>query len=352
MAISTPENETPAASEGPVIPNFRDDERARARYASMLERRIKTFGIEYEGSIRRNASAKRDELREELDKAQAEWVRCKEAADAAREAYRQAFPQLVKKTRLDAPSVVDNVRSLGAASKLHHAAEEAWFAAEKATSAIRKIEHNENQLDIELKKALERAPAVAKEVTESAKWLAEIHAEEELGNARAKVEAIDAERDAYAVRLAAGGVSPEELRLRTFAEADIKPVRAPIDGLMFDRVEQYGPATYFILRDLRKQLYALPYDHRLEPIVGDVYDLTRTGKETGIRRTTRENSQVPLSLLDHFMKCHEGDDAAGHAAYHAHQEFVKQHRLLATMTGVDEADAAMIELFAAVAARK
>src|SRR5579871_1472056 len=93
-AMSTPENQTTGAPkpEGPAIPNFRDDERARARYATMLDSRKKTFAREHENTVRNNAWAKRDELREELDKAGEEWERRKVAAEAAKEAYGKAYP--------------------------------------------------------------------------------------------------------------------------------------------------------------------------------------------------------------------------------------------------------------------
>ena len=158
-------------STPPTVPNFREDERIQARYQSMLERRIKTFAVEHESLVRRNASTKRDELQEELEEANAEWNRRNEVAEATREAYRKAYPDHVKKTRLVEPTAVENMKSLGAAKKLYRAAEEAWRAAVNATSNVRRIEHNENQVDVELQKALERVPQVVKEVTESVPWI-------------------------------------------------------------------------------------------------------------------------------------------------------------------------------------
>ncbi len=341
-----PTEEVPAqapAAPAPAIPNFREDERLQQRYTGMLERRIKSFYLEHESSIRRNASTKRDELREESSKAQAEWDRCTAIADEAREAYRLAYPNNVKKTRLLPPSMVDNLRSLGAASKLHHAAEEAWRNAEHAASEIRRIEHNENQLDIELKKALERAPAVSKEVTESEKWLAEIHAEEELAAVKAKVDAVVAEREAYAQRLAAGNVSPDEQRLRAFAEQNIKHVALPLKGMMFLRIDEFGPKAYLIVRDIAKQHYALPYDRRLEPMLDGVYDIVERGKEADVRRGMRDNGQ-PLSLFDHFRICSDNNDEAAHQASRQHHEFLRRNRMLASMTEVDETEARVIGL--------
>jgi hypothetical protein len=351
MDSSTPGTTTDNTALAVAVPDFREDDRVLARYASMLDRRKKSFAIEHESSIRRNASAKRDELREQLDEANAEWERRKDAADAARETYRKAYPQHVKKLRLEPPSVIENVRSLGAANKLHAVAQETWHAAETATSNIRRIEHNENQLDVEMKKALERAPAVSKEVTESEKWLAEIHADEELGSVKARVDEINAERADYAKRLAAGSVSLDEVRLRAFGQEDIKPIKIPIGGMMFYRIDQFGPQTYFIVRDLRKQLYAFPYDRRLEPILDGIYDITGTGKDAKVGRTTKPNSPLPFSLLDHFTKCTDTAEAAQEAS-RQHHDWLKQKRAYDTVTGCDENEADVIELLAIVAAEK
>ena len=161
MATATHDPNTDSSAPAPAVPNFREDERLLARYATMLDRRKKAFFVEHESSVRRNASTKRDELGEQLEEAQAEWDRRKAVADQTREAYRAAYPQHVKKLRLVEPSGLENLRSMGAANKLYRAAEEAWRACEQATSTIRKLEHNESQLDVELEKALERAPTDA-----------------------------------------------------------------------------------------------------------------------------------------------------------------------------------------------
>jgi hypothetical protein len=352
MTMSTSETK-PEGPVPPAVPNFREDERVLARYKSMIERRIKDFASEHDNSVRRNASSKRDELKDELDEANAEWNKRTEAAEAAREAYRKGYPDHVKKTRLVEPSVMENMKSLGAANKLYHAAQEAWRAAENAASNIRRIEHNEVQVDVELQKALERAPQVVKEVTESEKWIAEIHAEEELASVKAKVDEINAERDLYAARLAGGKVSNEELRLRAFGERDIKKFPLPNSGIIFYAIEQFGPDAYFILRDTRKQLFALPYDRRFENILDGVFDFTRTGKVVEIRKALLPNSPLPLSMLEHYKKASENEEAA-QEGYRAHQEFVREKRMFATVpvNEFDETETTAIDLFAKFSAEK
>jgi hypothetical protein len=345
----TPITDTPppaGASAEVAIPNFREDERLFARYEAMLQRRIKTFGMEHESSIRRNASAKRDELREELAKAEGEHARVSALAATAREAYRKAFPRHVKRTRLVEPTMVENLRSLGKAKKLYLAAHEAWLAAEHAMSAIRRIEHNEPQLEIELQRALERAPDVIKDVTESEEWLAEIHAEDDLAEIKAKVDAIVAERDGYTARLAAGAVGDAERRLRAWAQQGVKPLAVPAAGLLFVRVDRYGEAAYFIARDVRKQLYALPYDRRLEPLLDGVYDLEKNGTAFAARVSRRANSPLQLTVREHFQMCFD-DEAAAQLAYQAHREFIKQPRSFAA-TPCDQREAAAIAALVAL----
>src|SRR5271154_5782579 len=117
MAMTTPEARPERQPLAPTVPNFREDERIQARYASMIQRRIKDFASEHDSSVRRNASAKRDELREQLDAANEEWTQRTEASEIAREAYRKAYPHHVKKLHMSEPSALENMRSLGAASK-------------------------------------------------------------------------------------------------------------------------------------------------------------------------------------------------------------------------------------------
>ena len=353
MSMTAPEARPQPQRPAPAVPNFREDERNVARYASMIERRIKDFASEHDNSVRRNASAKRDELREELDAANEEWNKRTEALEAAREAYRKLYPLHVKKTRVVEPSGIENLKSFGAANKLYHAAQEAWKLAEAAASNIRRIEHNEPQVEVELQRAIEREPQVVKEVTTSEKWLAEIHQDEELASVRAKVDEINAERENYAERLAAGRVSNEEQRLRAFAEGDVKKFTMPVNGIIFYRIDQFGPDAYFIFRDTRKGLSALPYDRRLENLLDGVYDFTRTGKEYDLRRSLQPNSPLPMTMLEHFKKCSDNEEAA-QEAYAAHQEFVREKRALATtpVNELDEMETTAIELFAKVAAEK
>jgi hypothetical protein len=279
------------------------------------------------------------------------WFGTGAVAEAARESYRAGYPQYVKKTRLVEPSAIDNMRSLGNAKKFYHAAEEAWRAAEHAAGEIRRIEHNEAQLEIELAKALERAPHTSKDVTTSETWLNEVHSEEDMAEAKAKHDAVTAERDDYAKRLGAGTVSAQELRLRAFALEDVKHITPAFDALMFLRIDQFGDRAYFIMRDLRRRLFALPYDRRLEPLLDGAYDIVKNGKEFDVRRAKRDNTPIGLTLLEHFTKCSESAEAA-QAAYRDHQEFVKAKRSIPTASEPDEVEAAVIELLAAVAAEK
>ena len=348
--MSTPD--ISSESSDIVVPDFREDERIQARYNAMLERRIKECFEEHENSIRRNSRDKSRELRAEVDAAQTEFERLKIASDAAREAYRAKYPHKVKKSRLGRPSAVDNVRGLGNAGKLYRAAVEAWRAAENAASEVRRVEHNREKLEAEMQKALERAPAISKDVTTSEKWLNEIHQDEDLAELKAKVEALLAERIAYTERVASGRVSVEELRLRCFAEQNIKRVQTPVNGAMFFRFEQFGNDAFFILRDTAKQLWALSYDKRLEPIIDGIYDFVSANNEIEVRRSTKEHSAIPMSLLDHFVSCSDRNDAAAQEAYGDYQRLLKQPRKFTTREAFDDTEAQIIERLARIAADK
>ena len=200
-------------------------------------------------------------------------------------------------------------------------------------------------------RAIERAPYLSKEVTTSTRWLNEIHAEEEMAAARAQVDAIKAERDAYAARLAAGNVPPEELALRSFAEHDVKPFQVPINGMAFLRIEQYGPLNYFVLQDLRKQQYRLPYDRRLEPLLEGLFDVVRVGKEFEIRPSMRPDGRTAIPLPEFFTKTTDSAEAAADAL-RTHAEFVRERRFLNTMTDVEELEAEALEKLAALATAK
>jgi hypothetical protein len=348
MTSSTLESHTDPTAI--AVPNFREDERIVARYDAMIERRKKTFATDHVNSIRRNVSTKRDDLRAELETAQAELELAQTLADAAREAYRAAFPHHVKRTRLVEPTGMENLRSLGAASKLYNAAKQTWLAAEHATSAIRRIEHNETQLDVELERALANAPQIIADVIASEKWLAEIHHEEELAAVRIKVDLIESERESYAKRLEAGAVPADELRLRAFARDDVKHAERTMTSVVFLRVEPFVTAAYFILRDARRTLFALPYDRRLETIVDGVYDVVQNGDKLEVRPSVRESSRMPVTLAEHFAACAPDADAAA-AEQLTHRRFVSENRLLATMTERDDVEAAVLEAFAAYAQR-
>ena len=351
MTQTPDEAKAPQRPAPPAVPNFREDERVLARYDSMIQRRIKDFHSDQINSIRRNAAAKADGMRGAIDEAQAEFEKRKAVFDVARDAYGKLYPAHVKKTRIDEPSAFENMRSLGAANKLYKAANDAWLAMEDATGNIRRIELNESQVGIELERALDMAPQLAKEVTESKEWLAEIHAEEELASVKTKVDAILAERSAYEKRLAAGTVSDEEIRLRAFALADVKHLVLPITQFIFSRIETFGTKAYFILRDSRKTYYSLPYDTRLEPLLNGVYDINRSGKSFEVKRTTKDNG-LPMTLLEHFMKCNDNKDTEAQEAYRAFTEFVKTKRTYASNKECDGIEIAAIVLLSSFAAAK
>jgi hypothetical protein len=113
------------------------------------------------------------------------------------------------------------------------------------------------------------------------------------------VEAVAAERAAFAGRLAAGDVAPPELCARDFAEQGILQLVPPCDGVTIVRVARYGSLAYFILRDLESKLYALAYDPRLEPLIGHVVDVYWFVDSFMVRATAGPIGW-PMTLDEHF----------------------------------------------------
>ena len=91
----------------------------------------------------------------------------------------------------------------------------------------------------------------------------------------------------------------------------------------------------------------------MENLLDGVFDFVRSGKEFELRKSLQNNSPLPLTLLEHFRKCSDNDEAA-QEAYRAHQDFIREQRTLETtpVNETDEMEFTAIELFAKFAAEK
>jgi hypothetical protein len=311
-----------------TIPNFAEDARTQQHYKSSLERRIKAFHSEQETAVRRSFTAKKEALTAEVAAAEMMIANRVEAAQKAMAAYRLRYPNRIAKGRAVKPSFIEWLTSFGAATRLYRAVTDANSAVIEAQTNQRRVAHKLELIDSELGRALAAAEDKAKQTTASEEWLADLHRDRAMAELKTRVDAIEHERESYAKRLEAGRVSDDEKRDRTFAEQDIRPVDMPLTAVMFYRIDTYGTLSYFILRNLEKTLFALPYDPRLESIVDGVFDIYRVADSIDVRQRIHEESKLPFTILDHFYHCSDRQDIVARAAYREQRAWMKPERTL------------------------
>jgi hypothetical protein len=328
------------------IPDFAADERAKQQYKTSLERRIKAYHAEQEAAVKRAFNSKRDALVAELGAAEMVIENRQRAASEAMALYRQRYPHRLVKGRAIKPSTMEWLMSFGVATRLHKAVMDANSAVIEAQSNQRRIAHKNEQLDSELGRALAQAEEKAKATTSSDEWLAELHRDKTMHGLKSQVDEIEKERAAFAKRLEAGRVPDTELRDRTFAEKGINALEIPLTGMMFYRVDRFGSLTYFIIRDLEKKLYALPYDPRLETIIDGVFDVYRVADAFDVRQRVHEESKLPFTILDHFYICNDKQDIVARAAYREQRGWMKNERGLPATPPSNDTERDVINLLA------
>jgi hypothetical protein len=319
-----------------TIPNFAEDARTQQQYKTSLERRIKAYHAEQEAAVRRSFMQKREALTAEVGAAEMMIASRVDAAQKAMAAYRLRYPNRTAKGRPAKPSFMEWLTSLGRANRLYKAAVDANAAVIEAQTNQRRVAHKLEQIDSELARALTAAEDKAKQTTASEEWLGDLHRDRAMGDLKSRVDAIEHERESYAKRLEAGRVSDDEKRDRTFAEDDIHAVELPLTAVMFYRVDVFGSLVYFILRDLEKRLFALPYDPRLESIVDGVFDIYRVADSYDVRQRIHAESKLPFTILDHFYNCCDKQDIVARAAYREQRAWMKPERTFsATPCSID-----------------
>ena len=329
-----------------TIPNFAEDARTKSHYRASLDRRIKAFHGEQEAAVRRSFTAKRESLTAELAAAESLIANRADAAQRAMAAYRSRYPNRMVKGRPVKPSFVEWLMSFGRATRLYRGVTDANSAVIEAQTNQRRLAHKYEQIDSELGRALAAAEEKAKQTTASAEWLTEVHHDRAMGELKTQVEAIDHERESYAKRLEAGRVSDDERRDRTFAEDDVHAVELPLTGMMFYRVDTYGELVYFVVRDLEKRLFALPYDPRLEPLVDGVFDVYRVADTFDVRQRIHAESKLPFTTLDHFYNCNDRQDIVARAAYRDQRAWMKPERTFTATPCSIELERDIIKLLA------
>jgi hypothetical protein len=342
--MSLPSPATTDETAGRVVPDFRADEAARAQYAQSLERRIKAYFSEQDDAIRRTFAAKRESLAGEILISEALIADRNEAAQKASAAYRIRYPHRFPKSRPVRPAFFEVVLSFGAASRLFGAIAAANSALIEAQTSHRRFTHKDEELDSDLNRALAHAVDTSKATTASPEWLAALHRDPALGAMKARVDAIEREREDYGQRLKAGRVPDDELRDRAFAELEVRPLEIPLSGMMFYRVDRYGALTYCIVRDLEKRFYALPYDPRLEAIIDGVFDVFRVADRFEVRGRIHAESKLPFTILDHFIACNDRQELIARGAYRDQRVWMKKPRSYAATPPTTDAERELVTL--------
>jgi len=332
-----------------AIHDFVEDARAIQHYKSSLDRRIKAYFADQESEVRRAFAAKREAVTAELAASSSLLAARVEDVQKALAAYRARFPQRVVKGRAVKPSFAEWLLSFGRASRLYRAVTDANSAVIEAQTNQRRLADKDEKLDTELAKAVNAAVEKAKQMTASPEWINELHNDRAMADLKARADAVTRERESFAKRLEAGQVPDEELRDRAFAERDIHHLEIPLAGFMFYRVDTFGKLTYFILRDLQKRLYALPYDPRLEAIVDGVFDIYRVADKNDVKQRVHDDSKLPFTILNHFYVCNDNEEVMARAAYRDQRAWMKNPRGFRATPCTDDTEREVIAMLAELA---
>jgi hypothetical protein len=296
--------------EAYAVPDFAAD----AKVVDDFEAEVKRLRAEHlaadERAVRENFAGRFEELQTGLQAIDDFVEERKHEAHQSLEKYRQRFPARMKHGRPAPPSFFDNLCSFGVAWRLYRSFMDATGQITYARIKQRKLRLEKNGLDNEVQTAVALSRLAAHQHTESPLWLVELADEDpDFRRLKDRHDAVVAEREDYAARLIEGNVSDEEQRDRFFAEQHVESLALPIAGFIFFRIVTFGELSYYILRDLKKQFYALPYDDRLEPVRDFVFDVFRIDDETiEARQHLDPDTFRPTGLLEHFVACSDHHD--------------------------------------------
>lgn len=299
---------SPAHARGFEIPDFVADAQAIASFHAARERFERGEAQAAEDEVRKGFQRKRDALQVEVNTAEAVIAEREGKWQKAIEAYARRYPSLVERGKPRRPAFFANLMSFGAAGRMYQATMSASADLNDARSLRRRKEHEDEELDKQLRRALGQLEEALKEKTASKE-----HHEKFLarpGNAALakRVAEIQAERAAYAARLERGEVSPLEQRDRYFTQVAAKLLEAPFTGAAIVGIETYGDVSYLIFRDRERQHYYAEHDARLEPLADAVFDVYRIADRFEAKFHRRDGK--PMSLADHLTEFLRDDELA------------------------------------------
>lgn len=215
------------------------------------------------------------------------------------------FNAIVKRDGLDpvearaAPTLFfEEVRTLGRAGRLHQAMLRAEARSARLAKRFRGTQLAVERHDGLLMQLLMTREADWRRHFESEEGKAELLRDRRIARLAAQVDAIHAERKAFAKRLEAGRVSVEELRAREMAREKLAFLGGKVEGLYFTGQVQYQDSRYFRLRDRIGRDWLLDWDEELVELERFEFNIVQLDDGSyRVERATWSNRRIGESRL-------------------------------------------------------
>ncbi len=330
---------------GPHIPDFDKDAQAIAAYEEARVRYERREATDAEQRTRSVFEKKREVIRAEIAVAQSLLEERKIKAEKALKAYAGRYPHRIERNKPVRPGFWEQLFSLGGAGRMYNKAVETAADALQAQSLRRRKEHDEEELEQQLKRALYLQEDAIKKKFESPEGIEAFHGRPGVAVLWKRYQEIKAERANYADRLEKGMVPAEEQRDREFAERKVVQLEVPFSGVTIVRIVRYGPMMYFLFRDLERKLYHLAYDHRLEPLIDNVLDVYRLADAYEVRLSRGADGR-PMSVADHYATVFKDEEIARLEHRKARTALRSLRTELPPILAIDAAESQLIELLA------
>jgi hypothetical protein len=330
---------------GPGIPDFEKDAQSIAAYEDARVRYERRESGDAEARTRATFAKKRDAIRAEIAVAASLLEERRIKAEKALATYGHRYPHRIDRNKPVKPGFWENLFSLGSAGRLYNRAVQTAADAVQAQSLRRRKEHDEEELEQQLKRALYLQEDAIKKKLEGPDGITAFHARPGVAVLHKRVEEIKAERAHYAARLEKGEVPPQEQRDREFAERKIAQLEVPFAGLTIVRIVRYGDLTYFLLRDLERKYYHLAYDPRLEPLIENVLDVYRLA-DSYETRLSRGADGRPMAVADHYAANFKDEEVARSEYRKARTALRSPRADVPPMTITDPAEQQLVDLLA------
>lgn len=330
---------------GPHIPDFEKDAQAIAAYDEARVRYERREAADAEQRTRATFEKKREIIRAEIAVAAALLEERKSKAEMALRAYAARYPKRIDRNKPARPSFWEQLFSFGIAGRMYNRAVATAADALQAQSLRRRKEHDEEELEQQLKRALYLQEDAIKKKFESPDGVEAFHARPGVAVLWKRYQEIKAERANYADRLEKGMVPPEEQRDREFAERKVVQLEVPFSGVTIIRVVRYGQMMYFLLRDLERKLFHLAYEQRLEALIDNVIDVYRLA-DAYEARLSRGADGRPMSVADHYATVFKDEEIARLEHRKARTALRALRTDLPPILAISAAESQLIELLA------